>query len=95
MEDKRLIRYLNSVGKGCFVEYFELFLDALIPNKHIAEQMCNEKGYTMKACMSRTGHARMIIREGGAEDALRLIIGSSRMDAPKILEARCLLKTLV
>ena len=94
MKEQRLARYLNSVGKGCFVEYFDLFQDKIISNKDIAEQIYNEKGYTMNACISRTGHARMIIREGGAKDALKLIIDSSRIDISKIAEARRLLQAL-
>jgi hypothetical protein len=80
MKKERLVRYLNSVGKECFVKYFELFSNDTIPNHEIAEKIFAENGYTEKACNSRTGHARMIIREGGAEEALRIISESTRLD---------------
>jgi hypothetical protein len=80
MKKERLIRYLNSVGKECFVKYFELFSNETIPNYEIVEKIFTETGYTEKACNSRTGHARMIIREGGAEEALKIISESTRLD---------------
>lgn len=80
MQKERLVRYLNSVGKECFVKYFELFKNNNIPNHEIAEKIFIENGYTEKACNSRTGHARMIIREGGAEEALKIISESTRLD---------------
>ena len=87
METKRLARYLNSVGKECFVTYFEMFNDSNIPNQKIAEKISDEKGYTDKACASRTGHARMIVREGGAVEALKIITESIRLDIAIIRKA--------
>ena len=80
MEKDRLNRYLNSVGKKCFAKYFRLFSDLEKANHEVAEQIKAECGYTTKACHSRTGHARLIIREGGASEALRLIVESKRVE---------------
>lgn len=91
MEKKRLVRYLNSVGKECFTNYFEMFSSS-IPNQEIAEKIQDENGYTEKACRSRTGHARMIIREGGAEEALRLIVESKKVKNEVIRKAETHLK---
>jgi len=91
MKNDRLIRYLNSVGKECFVNYFELFSDINIPNYEIAETILKDKGYTQKACNSRTAHARMIIREGGAREALQIIAESKRLDIAVIRQAEMLL----
>ena len=77
MEDWQLERYLNSVGKRCFATYFNRFSDWSLSNKDIAETLRDEMGYTWKACNSRTGHARMIIRSGRAIDALDIIIRSN------------------
>ena len=87
MQRERLVRYLNSVGKKCFVKYFELFNDENIPNHEIAGKILDENEYTGKSCNSRTGHARMIIREGGAEEALRIIAESRRLEAGVIKQA--------
>lgn len=88
MQKERLTRYLNSVGKECFVKYFELFNDDNIPNHKIAEIIFDENGYTEKSCNSRTGHARMIIREDGAEEAFRIITESRRLEIGVIKQAK-------
>jgi len=94
MDKDRLNRYLNSVGKECFVKYFQLFIDLNIPNYEVAETILKEKGYTEKACNSRTGHARMIIREGGAKEALRIITESKRLNEKIVELARQHLKSI-
>ena len=76
MNDTQLERYLNPVGKRCFVEYFDRFADPSLSNRDVAAILQDEMGYTWKACNSRTGHARMIIRADGALDALDIIQGS-------------------
>lgn len=48
-----------------------------ISNHDIALKIFNEYRYSDKSCCSRTGHARMIINEGGAESALNLIMNSN------------------
>ena len=73
MNDTQLDRNLRSVGKECFVTYFEKFSDRMLSNQEIAERIQEERGYTWKACQSRTSHARSIIREGRARDALEII----------------------
>ena len=95
MEEKRLDRYLISVGKECFVKYFELFSDFNMLNKEIADIIEIENGYTRKSCNSRTGHARMIIREGGAKDALDLISSSNRLSSEVTSNAKDLLRELI
>lgn len=92
MEEKRLVRCLNSVGKECFVKYFEIFSDFNMLNQEIADIIEEENGYTRKACNSRTGHARMIIREGGAKDALDLILSSNRLNSEVVNRAENLLR---
>ena len=76
MEDWQLERYLNSVGKRCFVAYFDRFSDCSLSNRDIAEILREDMGYTWKACNSRTGHARMILRSGRAIDALEIVCES-------------------
>ena len=76
MTDSQLERTLNSAGKGCFVKYFQQFIDGSLSNTDVAEKMQEEEGYTWKACNSRTSHARSIIKAGRAIDALDMIKGS-------------------
>jgi hypothetical protein len=94
MKTERLVRYLNSVGKECFVKYFELFSNDTVPNHEIAERIFAENDYTEKSCNSRTGHARMIIREDGTEEALRIISESKRLDSTVTNMAEKYLKSM-
>ena len=77
MTNQQLEHNLNSVGKGCFVKYFQQFIDSSLSNTDVAEKMQEEEGYTWKACNSRTSHARSIIKSGRAMDALDIIRGSN------------------
>ena len=84
MNDNQLERNLRSVGKECFVTYFKQFNNLLLSNQDIAEHIHQDRGYTWKACQSRTSHARSIIREGQARDALENISASDRVRDQRI-----------
>ena len=74
MNDQKLDRYLQSVGKECFVTYYELFSNPSLRNVDIANQIQQERGhYKWKSCQSRPSKARSIIDAGRARDALLLI----------------------
>ena len=73
MNDQQLIRTLNSVGKACFVRYYECADDPAL-----TQRIEEAEPYTRKSCQSRTGHLRSIIRHGRGKDALD-IIAKSRM----------------
>ena len=90
MTDAQLDRYLRSVGKECFVTYFEVFNDRHLENRDIAEKIYKERGYTWNACNSRTGHARMIINAGRAKDALMLVANSKHWSITSEIKARAL-----
>ena len=81
MNDRQLDRNLQSIGKECFVSYFKEFSDFTRSNESIAEQIREERGYTWKACLSRTSHARNIIKSERAEDALIVCSESPRLSA--------------
>ena len=91
MNDDQLKRNLNSGGKECFVTYFDLFNNAQLSNQDIAEQIRQDRGYTWKSCQSRTSHARSIIREGRAKDALERISASDRVQDRRIRDKAALL----
>ena len=80
MNDEQLGRNLVSIGKECFVTYFEQFNDAQLTNRDIAEQIQEDRGYSWKSCLSRTSHARSIIRAGRTKDALEDVRDSERVD---------------
>jgi hypothetical protein len=92
MEDKWLKRYLKSVGMGCFIRYFNQFNDPDLSNSEIADIIYEEMDYTYKACNSRVGHARMIIRAGKAQDAFEMIANANRVDPEIAARAKVLLE---
>ena len=91
MNDNQLRRNLTSVGKECLVTYFEQFNNPQLSNQDIAEQIQKDRGYTWKSCQSRTSHARSIIREGRARDALENISDSGRVRDQRIRDKAALL----
>ena len=73
MNDQQLERNLRSVGKECFIAFFKEFCNFQISNEDLAARIKRKRGYTDQSCRSRTSHARSIIKEGRAADALQLI----------------------
>ena len=91
MTDPQLDRNLRSVGKECFVTYFEAFSDRHLKNIDVAERIQRERPcYTWKSCNSRTGHARGIINAGRAKDALILVANSNHWSITSEIKARAL-----
>ena len=91
MTDEQLDRNLRSVGKECFVTYFEIFSDRQLENIDIAERIQRERScYTWKSCNSRTSHARVIINAGRAKDALILVADSKHRSITSEIKARAL-----
>ena len=77
MNDQQLHRNLRSIGKECFVTFFEEFWELTRSNENVAAQIEKERGFTEKSCRSRTSHARSIIKAGRAKDALNAIFLST------------------
>ena len=78
MNDQQLIRTLNSVGKACFVRYYERAHDA-----SLAQRIRDADGYSPVACQTRASGIRsIVIRHGRGKDALS-IIANSRNVAPE------------
>ena len=73
MNEQQLERNLRSVGKGCFVAFFEEFCDFQISNEDLAAKIKSKRDYTDRSCRSRTSHARSIIKVERAADALQLV----------------------
>ena len=74
MNDQQLIRTLNSVGKACFVRYYE---HADAPS--LDQRIRDGDGY--ETYRQRASGIRSIIRHGRGEDSLAIIAKSRRVDA--------------
>ena len=96
MNMKQLSRTLQSVGKTCFVKFFSHFSSHAMSHIEIVEILKRETDYSEKSCISRTGHAQRIIKEGHAQEALRMVISSksSRITSEIREEAQQLLNSL-
>jgi DNA invertase Pin-like site-specific DNA recombinase len=71
-----LQRALNSVGKTCFVKYYEEFASDK-PVEDIVEILLNQEGYAETASRTRVNNARKIIRQGLSNQALELVVSSN------------------
>lgn len=94
MDQKQLERHLASVGKTCFVNYFEYFNNPRYSHQELVDILSSSEGHTKSACSTRVSKSRKIINEGKTEEALNLIIESSRLDSATILNAKRILKNL-
>ena len=77
MNDQQLIRTLNSVGKACFVRYYERAGDP-----SLAQQIRDADGYSPVACQTRASGIRsIVILHGRGKDALAIIAKARNVDA--------------
>ena len=80
MNDEQLKRSLQSIGKGCFIKYFQEFSNPRLSKEDMIEILMTEEGYEESGSTTRVTQSRRIINEGRADDALKIIAGSSRLD---------------
>ena len=78
MDDKQLERSLQSIGKECFVKYFEDFMNSRLKNGDLIELLMSSEGYEESGCKTRVSQSRRIIDAGRADDALNIIMASQR-----------------
>jgi len=83
LNDEQFTRTLKSVGQSCFINYFDVFSSDSLSREDIIEKLKSETEYTEGSCISRTGHAQRIIREGFAKRAIETVISS---DSPRVSE---------
>ena len=76
MNDEQFSRTLKSVGQSCFINFFDTFSSNSLSREDIIEKLKAETEYTEGSCISRTGHAQRIIREGFAKRAIETVISS-------------------
>lgn len=94
MNDKELVRKLNSVGKAVFVEYFYDFQS--YGNGDISKEECierlvfNEVSNDNGAAI-RCSNAKKVFQEGMQCDALNIIIDSKRLSVNVLRQAKQLI----
>lgn len=71
MNDTQLYRHINSVGKRCFVEYFEYFADESISRNVLIELMYSKEKWS--TCGNRISTARPVTGERRNLKALYLL----------------------
>lgn len=81
MNNEQLERSINSIGKGCFVKYFEEFSNMSISKEDLIERLMKTEGYKESGSTTRVSQARRIINAGRAKDALLIIASSNRVPA--------------
>lgn len=94
MDQRQIERHLVSVGKSCFVNYFEYFNNPNYTHQELVDLLHRSEGYEKSACSTRVSKSRSIINEGKTIDALNIIIESTRLDSATILNAKRILKNL-
>ncbi len=94
MDDKQLERSLQSIGKKCFVDYFETFNDQTLSKVEVIEILMKNEGYKESGCRTRETKARKIIKAKMTVKALINISKSSKLEDSTIKKANILLKAM-
>ncbi len=94
MDQEQLKRTLNSVGKSCFVKYFNEFKNPAYSNQELVYLLHRNEGYEKTACNTRVTKSRKIFREGMEKEALEIIISSQKVDVKTYEGAKDILISL-
>jgi len=92
MDDKQLERAIKSIGKACFVKYYELFRDPTRSNEVLVDLLMRQERYAETASQTRVSRSRQIIQSGNGPKILREILQSDRLDDDIINKAKELLR---
>lgn len=79
MDENELERCLRSIGKACFVKYYEYFSNMDWTNSYLVELLMKENAYTKNGSRTRVCQARRIINADMAHDAFDNILKSQRL----------------
>lgn len=74
---------LATIGKGCFVKYYEYFLDGDYTNKELVEILQNNEGYNNKSSIVRVSRSRQLIKEKLSRKAFELIVNANVEESVK------------
>jgi hypothetical protein len=89
MNDERLERSLNSIGKACFVKHYETLRDW--SGIDAVEYLIKHELYTEDAARVRGSCSKNIFNAGRHADALRIIARSDRVPREVVAKAETLL----
>ena len=78
MNDQQLERCLQSIGKGCFVTFFEEVYDRAIPDETVARHIA-DGGRDYSVALKRVRSSQRIIDAERARDALINCANSKRL----------------
>lgn len=92
MDDEQLDRAIKSIGKACFVKYYELFRDPTRSNEDLVERLMRQERYAEQASRTRVSQSRRIIQSGNGPKILREILQSDRLEDDIINKAKELLR---
>lgn len=76
MTDQQIQKSLKNLGKGCFVQHYEMFASQDIEFNEKVQTLVKAHGYTEKSCASRVKKAQFIIADGFGPKALTMITKS-------------------
>lgn len=79
MNDQQLDRSLRSIGKECFVRYFEEFSNPRYSSEDLIEMLMTKEGYAESGSRTRVSQSRRIINSGRAKAALKMVHDSERL----------------
>jgi len=97
MNDMQLQKQLKSVGRACFVRYFQQFSDNyrnILSNENLINLLMRQEGYTEAGSKIRVNFAQRIFSSNRAVDALQDVAKSARISKELAAEAARLAETL-
>lgn len=80
MNSTQMQRKLQSIGKECFVTYFDQFADMRNTDASLVNTLMHDRNYTENGSRIRVSCARSIIRAGMTKAALNEVLMSNRLD---------------
>lgn len=88
-------RALNSVGKKCFVDYYNDFKVCSDKNA-LAQKLFaqNSSASSLSAQITRINYAQWIFQNSCEKEALEIILSSRRLDAETMMKARQIYRSL-
>jgi hypothetical protein len=93
MDDRKLAKSLNAIGKACFVTHYELFRDRSRRDpSFVVDFLVKNDGFKEAGAKIRVGFARSILNAGREHDALKIIARSRRIHHKFSDQARRLLE---
>lgn len=78
MSSSKLMRIINSIGKACFIEHFELIMNSISKNV-IIEQLMNLGKYSENGAKTRINCAKRILKNNLIREILEIIIESKKV----------------